>query len=148
MTAQEIFQNHLRDRDLRFTAEREGILSNVLSLTQHFDADELYEDLRSKGLRISRDTVYRTIPLLLECGIIQKSVGKSKRDYFEVAEEGHHDHMVCLCCSKVIEFHSEQIEQLQIKICKKVEFEMVFHDHKLVGYCRDCKNKKGVKREK
>src|SRR4051812_46278611 len=82
----------LEAKGLKFTFERRQLLEEVLLLRTHFDADGLYDIVRTKGLRISRDTVYRTLPLLLECGVVQKSVGDGRREYFEcVAAKGHHD---------------------------------------------------------
>ncbi len=135
----ERFQSLLENKGLKYTHERKLILEEVLKLRGHFDADEFYALIKKTGLRISRDTVYRTIPLLLECGLIQKSVGDSRREYFErPGPKGHHDHMVCIKCGKVIEFRDEQIEQHQETICRQYRFQLIFHDHRLFGYCGDC----------
>ena len=80
---QDKFLNLLTGKKLKFTYERRHIFEEIEKLNDHFDADSLYDRLKKKGYRIARDTVYRTLPLLLECGIIQKSAGVGKRDYFE-----------------------------------------------------------------
>ena len=135
----EQFQALLEKKDLKFTFERRSIYDEIAHMKQHFDADSLYDRLKKKGLRISRDTVYRTIPLLLESGVVQKSVGKGHRDFYErTSARGHHDHMVCIRCGKFIEFTCDEIETLQEKICKKYSFEMIFHDHRLYGVCHSC----------
>jgi len=126
-------------KGLKLTHERQQLLEEILKTKHHFDADGLYETLKDKGVRISRDTVYRTLPLLLECGVIQKSVGDGRREYFEkVGVKGHHDHMVCIRCSRIIEFKSDQIETIQEAVCLEHGFRLIFHDHRLFGYCRDC----------
>lgn len=133
------FRLLLQDKGLKFTYERRMILDEVLRTKEHFDADSFYERLKGKGLRISRDTVYRTIPLLLESGIVQKSVGAGKREFFErTSVKGHHDHMVCVACGRIIEFSCHEIELLQDRICRKYAFQLLFHDHRLFGKCRDC----------
>ena len=133
------FQRLLDKRGLKFTYERKAIYDEVSHLKSHFDADSLYERFKHRGLRISRDTVYRTIPLLLESGVIQKSVGEGKREFYEQTNaKGHHDHMVCVRCGKIIEFKCDAIERLQEKICKDYNFQLIFHDHRLFGACRDC----------
>jgi len=133
------FQSLLQKNNLKYTFERKYICDEVLKLKQHFDADSLYERFKKKGLRISRDTVYRTIPILLESGVIQKSVGEGKREFFErMSAKGHHDHMVCIRCGKFIEFQCEEIESLQDRLCKEHQFQLAFHDHRLYGTCRDC----------
>jgi Fur family transcriptional regulator, ferric uptake regulator len=133
------FKALLDAKGLKLTHERKQLLDEILKIKTHFDGDGLYEMLKSKGLRISRDTVYRTLPLLLECGVVQKSVGDGRREYFErVGVKGHHDHMVCIKCSRIIEFTSDEIESLQDAVCRQHGFRLIFHDHRLFGYCREC----------
>lgn len=135
----QVFRSLLETKDLKFTFERKRILEEILRIKSHFDADGLYATLKKKGLRVSRDTVYRTIPLLLECGVIQKSVGDGRREYFErTGVKGHHDHMVCISCGKIIEFKSDEIEVLQDRICEIYGFKLIFHDHRLFGHCKSC----------
>lgn len=135
----EDFKKMLELKGLKYTYERRTICDEVLELRKHFDADSLYERFKEKGLRISRDTVYRTIPLLLESGIIQKSVGEGKREFYElIGKEGHHDHMICISCGNIIEFHCQEIEDLQEKIVKKYQASLVFHDHRLFVHCKSC----------
>ncbi|MBY0370958.1 transcriptional repressor [bacterium] len=129
----------LDSKGLKFTHERQQLLEEILKTKHHFDADSLYEILKAKGVRISRDTVYRTLPLLLECGVLQKSVGDGRREYFErVGTKGHHDHMVCIQCSRIIEFKSDEIEKIQDAVCESHGFRLIFHDHRLFGYCQSC----------
>lgn len=129
----------LDDKHLKYTYERKIIFEEVSGLDAHFDADSLYERFKNKGLRISRDTVYRTLPLLLEAGVVQKSVGEGKREFFErVSGKGHHDHMVCVKCSAIIEFTCDEIESLQEEVCNKYGFKLIFHDHRLFGHCKKC----------
>ena len=138
------FVSLLEVRGLKYTFERRQIYHEVAHFKQHFDADSLYERFKNKGLRIARDTVYRTIPLLLESGIIQKSVGQGKKEFYErTSARGHHDHLVCIRCQKYIEFHSEEIEAIQEKICKEYGFKPVFHDHRLYGICSKCQTAEG-----
>lgn len=133
------FEGLLERKGLKFTHERQCIFEEVSKLNEHFDADSLYDRFKKKGMRISRDTVYRTIPLLLESNVIQKSVGEGKREFFErTSRKGHHDHILCVRCGKIIEFKCDEIERLQDDICNKYGFKLTFHDHRLFGYCKDC----------
>lgn len=133
------FDHLLRDKGLKLTYERRYIFHEVSNLAEHFDADSLYDRFKKRGLRISRDTVYRTLPLLLESGVVQKSVGEGKREFFErVSGKGHHDHMVCIRCSSVIEFHCDEIEVIQERLAQEHGFKLVFHDHRLFGICKKC----------
>ncbi len=133
------FEELLKQKGLKFTYERRHIFEEVEKTAGHFDADSLYETIKNRGFRISRDTVYRTLPLLLESGVIQKSVGEGKRDYFEkVSTKGHHDHMICIKTGKIIEFHSPEIERIQEEIARKYGFKIIFHDHRLFGLSREA----------
>lgn len=133
------FKKLILDRGLKYTYERKCIYAEVSHLKDHFDADSLYDRFKKKNMRISRDTVYRTLPLLLESGVIQKSVGAGKRDFFErTSGKGHHDHMVCIRCGSVIEFKCDEIEEMQEQVAKKYQFKLVFHDHRLFGLCKGC----------
>lgn len=132
----------VQQRGLRFTRERKAIVEEAIGQKSHFDVEDLYKALKRRGLGISRDTVYRNLPLLLEAGLIQKSVGTGKGEYFErTGTRGHHDHMVCIRCAKVIEFHSAKIERDQEEACREYDFELVFHDHRLFGYCLECRDR-------
>jgi len=134
------FRQLLSRKGLKYTFERRAICDEVLKLKEHFNADSLYEKFKERGLRVSRDTVYRTLPLLLEGGVIQKSVGKEKGEFFERSDvRGHHDHLVCIVCGKIIEFHCDEIEKIQEKTARRHGFRLIFHDHRLFGYCRNCR---------
>ena len=134
------FQALLEKKGLKYTFERKSIYERISRLKGHFNADSLYESFKKENSRIARGTVYRTIPLLLESGVIQKSVGEGKREFFErKGAKTHHDHMMCLKCHRFIEFQCEEIEKWQDKVCQKYGFELSFHDHRLYGYCRQCR---------
>ena len=136
----ETFKDLLNRKGLKYTFERESIFEEVQRIEKHFNADNLYERFKKRGDRVARATVYRNLPLLLEAGVIQKSAGNGKRDFYEKTDaKGHHDHMVCLGCKKIIEFHSDELEKIQEKLTEQYRFKLVFHDHRLFGYCENCK---------
>ncbi len=135
----EQYKELLDKKGLTYTFERKRIFEEIQKISVHFHVDGLYDRFKKQGERISRATVYRTIPLLLESGVIQKSAGNGKRDFFEKTNaKGHHDHMICVKCEKIIEFHNEKIEALQDEISKHHKFKVTFHDHRLFGYCQKC----------
>ena len=141
----ESFKELLSGKGLKYTYERECIYDEVQRIGSHFNADSLYERFKKRGARVARATVYRTLPLLLESGVLQKSAGAGKRDFYEkTSVKGHHDHMVCLGCKKIIEFHSDELEELQQKLSGDYRFKLVFHDHRLFGYCEGCQPRGGV----
>lgn len=136
----EIYKELLDSKGFKYTFERECIYGEIQKIEHHFSADSLYERFKDRGERIARATVYRNLPLLLEAGVIQKSAGEGTRDFYEKTDSrGHHDHMVCLACKKIIEFHSEELEAIQEQLTKDYKFKLVFHDHRLFGYCDKCR---------
>lgn len=147
MTNSAKFETLLQGKGLKYTYERRLIFEEVTHLKEHFDADSLYARFKNKGLRISRDTVYRTIPLLLESRVVQKSAGDGKGEFFErITTKGHHDHMVCIQCGKIIEFQCPEIEKMQEEVTAKHGFQLTFHDHRLFGSCSDCQKKSDEKK--
>jgi Fur family transcriptional regulator, ferric uptake regulator len=136
---QKIFRQFLEDRGQRLTKERIAVLQKAFSCKGHFDPETLYLDMRKRGMKASRASVYRTINLLCECGLVEK-VSKTEHGtiYEHTLGRPHHDHMVCLNCGKVIEFYSENIERLQDEICRQQHFNGKSHTLEIRGYCINC----------
>ena len=133
------FKEYLKKEKLKFTKEREIILSEVLKRRDHFDADELTSDLRKDGFKVSRATVYRTLDILYEIGVVHKATLGHKHNHYEnMVGRKHHDHLVCLHCDKVIEFVDDDIERKQEEVCKKLGFVMKRHSLQIFGYCSHC----------
>jgi Fur family ferric uptake transcriptional regulator len=85
---------------------------------------------------VGEATVYRTIRLLCDAGILQETLHSSEgRPVFELAEQDHHDHIVCGDCGEVFEFQSDALERLQSQIAKRLQFGISAHRHVLVGRC-------------
>jgi Fur family ferric uptake transcriptional regulator len=139
MTPERAFNDYLKRKGLKKTPERRMVLEGVLSMARHFDADLLHDTLKEGGKRISRASVYRTIPLLVESGLIRESVGSQNTAQYEyVFGHDHHDHLVCIACGRVIEFRVDEIERLQAEICKKYRFTYIDHELKITGLCEEC----------
>ena len=134
----------LAKKALRMTTVREAIVRAALARDGHFEVQALASDLRDKGIHeASVATVYRTIPLMIEAGIVKQTMlssGESHR-YEASFEREHHDHLVCESCGKVIEFHFEAFEMLQRDLAAKYDFELTGHVHELIGLCGDCRRK-------
>lgn len=136
---EEVFREYLRKKGLKFTPERKMVLKYVFALHKHFDVDQIYENMHHNGGRLSRATIYRTLPLLVESGLIKEAMYcQGRATYEHIFGHDHHDHLVCIKCGKVIEFKEEKIEKLQDSICKKYEFEPVEHKLGIRGYCKRC----------
>ncbi len=135
----EVFSDFLRRKGLKLTRERKLILEEVFTHHGHFDIDDLYFTIRGKGLRVSKSSIYRTIPLLLESGLVEEVKTVERQAHYEhTYGHRHHDHLVCISCGRVIEFHSPEIERLQETICRRNRFRSVRHVLEIQGYCRGC----------
>lgn len=134
-----ILKMHLRENEMRFTSEREIIMNEVLEIRTHIEADSLFVRLHNKGVKVSRATVYRTLDLLIQCGLVEKnSFGQTHAYYEPIFGQEHHDHLVCNICKKVIEFHNKEIEKLQNQICNEFNFTPLSHTHQIFGICSEC----------
>jgi Fur family ferric uptake transcriptional regulator len=134
------FQSFLGREGLRFTEQRRDILTRVLEQPAHFDAEGLHRRLVEDGEQVSLATVYRTLALLLEAGLIKEVLRCSGRTHYEtVYGHPHHDHMVCVECGKVIEFYDGRIEELQRKICREHDFRAMDHRMGIRGVCAECR---------
>jgi Fur family ferric uptake transcriptional regulator len=123
----------------RLTKEREEIVRAIEETEGHFDGRTLVERLRAKGSKVSRASVYRTIPILVEHGLIAEVEKTEKHAHYEkVMGKGHHDHLICLRCGKATEIYSPTLEMLQEEICSRVGFKGIRHTLEIMGYCRDC----------
>ena len=138
------FEVFLRKRGLRLTKQRAEILDAIFATHKHVTADDLYELLRQRpaadALRISRATVYRTLTLLEEGGFIQGlDLGREGGMLYEhVLGHEHHDHMVCLVCSKIIEFHDDDLEAVQEAAVQRHGFRAESHRLNVYGTCARC----------
>jgi Fur family ferric uptake transcriptional regulator len=136
------FESYLRSKKLKLTGERMEILGAIFQKDTHFDAEELHADLKRLGRDISRATVYRTLDLLVQCGLVRKSsLGSSHANYEAAHENEHHDHLICLNCNRVIEFFRPDLETLQEAICKEQKFKPLHHSLQIFGLCSDCSGK-------
>ena len=134
------FEEHLRSKKLKYTAQRDRIFERIFETHQHFTADTLHAWLKEEvGAAVSRATVYRTLRLLEEGGFIESlDTGQGELVYEHILGHTHHDHLVCVDCGKIEEFRNDQIERLQDEVAESRGFTLVHHTLRLEGYCRSC----------
>ena len=121
------------DKGLRMTEQRRVIARVLSDAADHPDAEELYRRASAIDPHISIATVYRTVKLFEDAGIIERHDFREGRARYEQMRDSHHDHLINLRDGKVIEFTSEEIEKLQAEIARKLGFKLV--DHRLELYC-------------
>ena len=144
----EIFRTYLKERNQRQTPERFMVLEEIYKSDGHFDADDIFFNMKNAGTRVSRATVYNTLDLLVECGLVMRQqFGKNQYYYERAYAYQQHDHMICQECGVVIEFCDPRILEIQ-KLMEQIhDFEVQGHSLHLFGKCKDaksCEERKGT----
>ncbi|HKK86227.1 MAG TPA: Fur family transcriptional regulator [Roseovarius sp.] len=120
-------------KGLRMTGQRRTIAKVLQESDDHPDVEELYTRASSRDPKISIATVYRTVKLFEEAGILEKLEFGDGRARYEDAERDHHDHLIDMNSGEVIEFVDPEIEALQEKIAKKLGYKLIGHRLELYG---------------
>ncbi|MFO1237535.1 MAG: Fur family transcriptional regulator [Alphaproteobacteria bacterium] len=121
------------DKGLRMTEQRRVIARVLSEAHDHPDAEELHRRAAAVDSRISIATVYRTVRLFEDAGILERHDFRDGRSRYEEAPEEHHDHLIDLTSGKVIEFRDEEIERLQQLVAERLGFKLVDHRLELYG---------------
>lgn len=138
------FKKILKSNALKFTKQREAILSTLYNNPKHFTSECLYLLVKQKypDLNIGIATVYRTLSLLEDNGLASSISFGTQGKKFEIANKPHHDHLICTKCGKIVEFQNEQIEMLQQQVAQENGFVLTDHVMQLYGICSECQKKK------
>ncbi|MBN8972073.1 MAG: transcriptional repressor [Rhizobiales bacterium] len=126
---------------MRMTEQRRVIARVLAEAVDHPDVEELYRRCAAVDDKISISTVYRTVKLFEDAGIIERHDFREGRARYETMRDSHHDHLINLRDGTVVEFTSEEIEILQKEIARKLGYTLV--DHRLELYCVPIDEKKG-----
>lgn len=130
----------LKEHGLKATVPRLKILELMeQSKIRHFSAEDIYRYLLKSNVELGLATVYRVLTQFESAGIVIRHNFEEGHSVFELAGDEHHDHIVCVRCGKVEEFHDNEIEQRQNVIAKKLGFELTDHNLNMYGLCPSCK---------
>ena len=128
----------LLSKGVRLTDQRRLVVRRAVDFL-HFTAEELVRDVRAIDPSVARGTVYRTLTLLHEAGIVEKHDFRYGAPNYEVTfGKAHHDHLMCVKCGEIIEFQEPRIESLQQEVITRYGYQLLSHTHKLYGLCRTC----------
>ena len=125
------------------TAQRRLLLDLIREAGKHIDAKEIYRRASSRDESISLATVYRSLRLFKELGLVDEIRLGELGCYYEIKQSVEHQHMVCKYCGKVIEFESPLIGKLVDEVQRAHSFNITKAELYLEGYCQECKNKDG-----
>lgn len=130
------------EKGLRMTEQRRVIAQVLSRATDHPDVEELYRRASAIDSKISIATVYRTVRLFEEAGILERHDFRDGRSRYEEVPEHHHDHLIDVTSGRVVEFRSDEIERLQAQMAEKLGFRLVDHRLELYGVPLESSKKK------
>lgn len=147
--AKQKFLDFLARKNLRITSQRQAIIDTVFNTDQHFTAEQLLDWSRARDQSVSRATVYRTLPLLTESGLVREmDFGKDYKFYDpNYADHPNHSHIICQDCERIVEFESDKISKIESEISQKLGFSVKSQRLQITGSCEElkrvgaCKNK-------
>ncbi len=151
LVAKQKFIDFLATKNLRMTSQRQAIIDTVFGTDEHFTAEQLLDWSRIRDKSVSRATVYRTLPLLTESGLVREmDFGKDYKFYDpNYADHPNHNHIICQDCDKIVEFESEKIARLESEISHELGFSIKTQRLQITGTCEElkklgaCKKKTG-----
>lgn len=145
---EEKFREYLasRPRRQRFTPQRRDMVRYIFSKHNHFDADELIDELKEAGLSVARATVYRTLDKLVDAGLLRRIDIGSRAVYEHDYGYAQHDHLLCEQCGTMIEFQDPQLEKLISDVCQQNQFQYQGHTFVIRGMCASCNQARTTKR--
>ncbi|HBB41651.1 MAG: hypothetical protein GW783_03725 [Deltaproteobacteria bacterium] len=129
----------LQESEIAPTAQRRVIAQAIRDNTGHPDAETIYHLARQIDPHLGIATVYRTLKLFAEKGLVDRHDFGDGRARYEVAPESHHDHLICVRCGTVVEFARAQIEALQEEVARDEGFDLLDHRMELYGLCSACR---------
>ncbi|HEX6981893.1 MAG TPA: transcriptional repressor, partial [Balneolaceae bacterium] len=143
---------YLKEHNQRQTPERFMVLGEIYRADGHFDADDIFFNMKNAGTRVSRATVYNTLDLLVECGLVQRQQFGENQYYYERAYAyQQHDHMICKECGTVLEFCDPRIQEIKTMMEKMHNFNISGHSLHFFGTCGDteaCDRRAEMKKKK
>ena len=139
LSAQDVISD-LQQTGLRVTPQRHSIIEYILRMPAHFSADELLTMLRNRQMEVSRATLYRLLPKLVQLGVIREVIYGEEHSHYEVLSEAqeYHGHLICEQCGRVIDFVCPAVEGAIIGVCREYRFRHHSHALEITGLCEDC----------
>ena len=147
--ASEIFREFLKSEQNRITPERFEVMDSALDYEGHFGADDLYILMKNQNSRVSRATVYKTLELLVQCGLVGKrNFGDNLTRYESNFKKQSHDHLICMDCGRIVEFTDSALKDLPEKISNDLGFDVESYSFNIFARCRNPKTCKYFKSNK
>jgi len=130
--------DRLAEEGHRVTTPRQVIVELLAPRTDHFSAQEVWEEVRARGVVVGRATVFRTLDLLAELNVLNRIHAGDGCHRYTVCETSHHHHFMCVVCGRVQPLEAPGIESQIGRLADEAGFEVLTHHLELLGRCRDC----------
>lgn len=136
---EKMFKKFLKTKSLKLTVPRRIILNTIFHYHRHFNVDALYEVIRKEHKNVSRATIYRTMPLLVESGLIKQSLRCESKDHYEhVYGHANHLHLICILCGAIIEVNSSVVDPIIDRLAEDNAFTLQDYNLSAKGICSNC----------
>jgi Fur family ferric uptake transcriptional regulator len=147
-TPESKFREYLasRPKPQRFTEQQRELVEHVFAKHSHFEADQLIDELKKANKKVSRATVYRTLLKLVDAGLLRRIELPTGTVYDHDYGYPAHDHLVCEKCGTMIEFQSEQLDEVLRAVAGEHQFRVSGHTLVVRGICAECNAARSVKR--
>ncbi len=143
---EEKFREFLEIRGEKLTEPRRILIRHIFDSHKHFDADELVADLRASARKVSRSTVYRTLRLLVEAGLLRELRLTNRTAYEHDYGYPSHDHLHCTECNRVVEFNNDEIRKIRETVSLEHGFRAEGHRFMITGICPTCSRARSPRR--
>jgi len=138
-------KDQLKRKGYKLTTQRRVILDTIIeNIDKHLSIEDIFEQVKKKYPEIGLATVYRTVQLFEQLGIIYKlnfDDGRSRYELYQNKEDHQHHHLICLKCGSIYEVEEDLLEDLEKRIEESKDFEIVDHNVRFFGYCKNCRSK-------
>ncbi len=131
----------LGKQDVRRTKNREAILKALHEATGPLSPPDIVRACHNLGRQANKTTIYRELERMEKAGVVQKVMLSDRKQYFELSEQGHHHHLVCVKCEKIedVSFQEAQFERQIQKLTFQKQFLILHHSLEIFGLCKTCK---------
>ena len=138
----EILRDYIARRNMRYTPEREAIVREIFARHDHFSVEDLYLGLRKKRRQISRASIYRTLPLLIDAGLVAEVFQEGGQTLYEhTYGHEHHCHLRCQVCGQVVEFSEPALREVERRLAQEMGYRVEGHKLEVCGTCPQCQGK-------
>lgn len=138
-------KHQLQEKGYKFTTQRRAILDTIMENSdKHLSSEEIYDIVRKKYPETGLATVYRSLQIFEELGLIYRldfDDGRVRYDVYNGAHDHQHHHLICISCGDVIEVEEDLLDDMEKHIMEAKDFEIIDHNVKFYGYCSKCRSK-------